>query len=52
MDKYAYILDTLKEGDEYIQILCANTEVYNHRPIKDDSELTEKMMGLNRYFNH
>ena len=33
MEKYAYILDSLKEEDEYLQILWSNPESSNHRPI-------------------
>ena len=38
-DKYTYILDTIKELYENIQILCANPEASNHQTIKYESNL-------------
>ena len=49
-DKYAHLLDTIKEVDEHLQILCANTEASNHHTFKDESDLPERIIGINRYF--
>ena len=35
---------------ENIQIICANTEAYNQRNIKDESNLPEIITGMNRNF--
>ena len=51
-DKYTYILDSIKEGNENIQILCTNPEAYDHWYIKYESYLPDISIGLNRYFQY
>ena len=48
-EKYTYLLDTLKEGDENVKMLCSNPRSSNHRYIKGDSDQLEIITGLSRY---